>query len=171
MHLNLSFYFKLYAISSFYALYHLSVVIASPLTPIIQCVCYFPSFLFQITHPTFYSNLSTKLLHFRPFCTISFAFCYSQHHSYRHTLRSILPLNKFPIVKLFFPRRFLLSTLLTTQTKLLPLSHKLSSILLQLYNFRHFHLNHHSSSTFAIIRPTYIRIHSTFIICNLLIYY
>ena len=98
-------------------------------------------------------------------------FCYSQHHSYRHTLRSILPLNKFPIVKLFFPRRFLLSTLLTTQTKLLPLSHKLSSILLQLYNFRHFHLNHHSSSTFAIIRPTYIRIHSTFIICNLLIYY
>ena len=29
-------------------------------------------------------------------------FCYSQHHSYQHTLRSTLPHNKFPITKLSF---------------------------------------------------------------------
>ena len=42
---------------------------------------------------------------------------------------ALLCLSTFPTnIKLFFPRPFLLSALLTTQTKTLPQSHKLSSI-------------------------------------------
>ena len=126
-------------------------------TPIMQCNCYFPS---QITHPTSTPTCQpnrSKSLRFAQFPLHLFT---PTPLSYQHTLRPTLPHNLFPIIKLFFPRRFLLSTPLTTQTKTLPQPHKLSSIYFQLYNPRHFHLKRHSISHFD---STSTRLHPTFI--------
>ena len=150
-YLNLSFYFNLLAIFNCYALYHLHVVIASPLHSHHSMCMLFHFISFPV-------NLSTKLSHFRPFCAISYATCLPL--SYQHTLRFTLPHNFSHNHKLFFPRRFFLSTPLTTQTKTLPQPHKLSSI----------YFNYIISATFAKIvihfphfDSTSTRLHSTFI--------
>ena len=62
MYLNLSFYSVFYAIFNCYALYHLLVVIASPLALITQCRGYF-------TPLHFHSKLVNKIA---PFCAIPF---------------------------------------------------------------------------------------------------
>ena len=129
MYLNLSFYFNLLChFFKCYALYHLHVVIASPLHSH-HSVC-------MLFHSTPLSlQLVNKIVPFRPFCGPFRPFS-SVFHSvrpipsvfFRHfvipkplvisTPFILLCLTTFPtIIKLFFPRRFSLSTPLTTQTK------------------------------------------------------
>ena len=104
-----------------------------------------PSF-FKLTHTTFYPNLSTKLLHSVRFVQFPVPFCYSPHHLLSAHPSSIL-------LHYIFPRRFPLSTLLTTQSKLPPLSHKLSSFYSNYIISATFTLNHHSFLNFANIQP------------------
>ena len=97
--------------------------------PITQCNCYSVP---KLTHTTSHFNLSTKSMRS---CSVLHNFplqLFTPHHFYQHTLRFTLPHNFSHNHKLFFPRRFLHSTPLTTQTKTLPPSHKLSSHLQQI---------------------------------------
>ena len=103
MSFNLSFYFKLLAISN-------------PLCSLASHCCYclattLPSFsVHVISHtplslPTCQQNCPISV----PFAQFLTPLVYSYTTSYQHTLHSTLPLNKFPNIKLFFPRRFSLS--------------------------------------------------------------
>ena len=119
MYLNLSFYFNLYAtFKSTCALYHLTVVIVSPLTPTTQRACYFPFPLFRTHAHHFPSKLVKEIAPFRPFCTISCAIPrpFVIHHT---TCLSAHPSVYFALQ--LFPSTFFtlcLLCLLTTQTKL-----------------------------------------------------
>ena len=59
------------------------------------------------------------------FAQFPFAILFTPYHFYQHTLRFTLPNNFSHNHKLFFPRRFLHSTPLTTQIRLLLPSHKI----------------------------------------------
>ena len=93
--------------------------------PTTQCNCYsVPKLTHTPLTPTYRQNRCDSAR----FCAFPFAILFTPYHFYQHTLHSTLPLNKFPNIKLFFPRRFLLSIPLTTQTRTLLQPHKLSSI-------------------------------------------
>ena len=98
--------------------------LATPLPSFSATVISLP-FLFQITHTTFTPTCQQNRSFSARFAQFPFATCLLPHHFYQHTLRPILPHNFSHNRKLFFPRRFLLSTPLTTQTELLPPSHKI----------------------------------------------
>ena len=105
-------------------LFHCCLCLATPLPPHNVTVIPFPNL------HTLHSTLTCRQNRCDParFCTFSVAILFTPHHFYQHTLHFTLPLNKFPNRKLFFPRRFLHSTLLTTQTKTLLQPHRLSPI-------------------------------------------
>ena len=93
--------------------------------PTTQCNCYsVPKLTHTPLTPTYRQNRCDSAR----FCAFPFAILFTPHHFYQHTLRFTLPNNFSHNYKLFFPRRFPLSTPLTTQTKTLPQPHKLSSI-------------------------------------------
>ena len=145
MYLNLSFYFNLYAIfKSIYALYHLHVVIASPLHSHHSVQVLFHSFPFPNHTHHFRSNLSTKSLHFRPFVQSPSPFCYSQTTCYQQTLRSILPHNFSHKHKIVFPSTFFSLYPSNHTNQIAATITQIVVHLLQLYNPRHFHFNHHS---------------------------
>ena len=100
------------------------------------CYCLatpFPSFSATVTpfptrtHPTFIQLVDKIDAIPRDFVQIPFAILFTPYHFYQHTLRFTLPHNFSHNHKLFFPRCFLLSTPLTTQTKTLPPSHKIAT--------------------------------------------
>ena len=122
--------------------------------PTIQCNCYSVP---KLTHTPLSFNLSTKSMRSCTIlCNFPSPFCLLQT-TFISTPFVLLCLTTFPTnIKLFFPRRFLLSTPLTTQTKTLPQPHKLSPI----------YFNYIITSTFAEIviqfpTSTPLRLHST----------
>ena len=117
----------------------------------------------KLTHTTFHLNLPTNCSISARFVQFPAPFCYSPHHLLSAHPSSIL-------LHYIFPRRFPLSTLLTTQSKLPPLSHKLSSFYSNYIISATFTLNHHSFLNFANIQPHFYShpLHHLFILLFLI---